>query len=650
MQTHQELIDQARVRFEQKDFAGAEELYRSLVERNSSSAELRVMLGISHFAQGNHSAALAELETATRLDDDRAEIWFHLARVHRAAGNRKKAREAIGRCIERDPNHVLGRVESGHLALVENNPNGAEQAYRTALRADPESVPALIALGELLFSQGQLDEPHRLASAAIKLRPAETGAQLLMARVFRAQGHYSFAEQALLNVIEHNSGQDELWLELAWLLHDAKRPADALEVLRTISPGTSSAEISLLRALGQGAEAHRRLEVEYASQKGMSTDARIALAELRVLSGNFSGAETLSQTLAEERPEAHQFIEALIAEQRGQTDRAVELARGLFASQDANWQRQMRLLVGRLSVASSDVDGCRAALETLVEKHNDPVAHSLLAQALDRDGQTQQAALHLARAGWRDAVIVNELGRLMPEELVRDVLALDKADWPLLASEPSNQRIVHLLGWPAGARPAVLAALTAHPGVKAMSKGDLQRRRDILQLPVAPGKLLTWQPMQLERIRRRYLDAAGDDGQALLLEIAGLETVALPALARCLPGSKVLIVNEDLRDLELAWRMAGFRNAASMVALWQQERELVQHLRTFLPLEFILIDRARLQADPDTALARLATRLDLDEAAAAEMAAAAGTELDALRPTGAWADYSNRLLSADVPG
>src|SRR5690554_6069410 len=137
MQTQREVINQARARFEQKDFAGAEELYRSLVESNPSSAELRVMLGMAHFAQGDHSAALAELESAARLDADRAEIWFHLARVNRAAGNRKRAREAIGRCIECDPNHVLGRVESGHLALLENNPGGAEQTYRTALRADP---------------------------------------------------------------------------------------------------------------------------------------------------------------------------------------------------------------------------------------------------------------------------------------------------------------------------------------------------------------------------------------------------------------------------------------------------------------------------------------------------------------------------------
>ncbi len=648
MQTQREVINQARARFEQKDFAGAEDLYRGLVEDSPSSADLRVMLGMCRFAQGDLGTALTELETAAELDDDRAETWFHLARVHRAAGDRKNARAAIGRCIERNPNHVLGRLESGHLALLENNPGGAEQAYRTALRADPQSVPAQIALGELLLEQGQLDEAHRYASEALKLRPTEVGAQLLMARVFRAQGHHAFAERALLNAIEQRPRQREFRIELAGLLYDSNRPAEALEALRSAGPGTSSAEIALLRELGQASEARRRLETWYESESSMSTDATASLAELRLASGDLDGAEVLARTLAAERPEVQQLIEALIAEQRAQVDQAVKLARGLFASEDAHRQRQARLLVARLSLAGGDAETCRAALDPLVEKHDDPTAHSLLAQSLDRDGQTEQAAFHLARSGWRDAAIVSELGRLMPEAVRREVRALTETDWPPPEFNPAGRRVVHLLGWPAGARPAVLAALTAHPGIKPMPTGDLPRRREILRLPVTPSKLVSYQPMQLERILKRYLSAAGDDGQRLLLETVGLEAVALPAVARSLPGSKVLMINEDLRDLELAWRMAGFRNAASMVSLWKQERELVLQLQTFLPLEFIRIDRAALVADPDAALARLATQLDLDAAATPDMVTAARAELAALRPTGAWAAYRNRLVSADT--
>src|SRR5690606_8449423 len=109
-------------------------LYRTLIERNPTSADARVMLGVCRFAKGDNSGAIAELEAAIELDDDRAESWFHLARVHRAAGHRRQAREAIGRCIELNPNHPLARLESGHQSLLDNNPDGAEQAYRTALR------------------------------------------------------------------------------------------------------------------------------------------------------------------------------------------------------------------------------------------------------------------------------------------------------------------------------------------------------------------------------------------------------------------------------------------------------------------------------------------------------------------------------------
>lgn len=88
--------------------------------------------------QGQFAAALPEFETASRINPNMGEIWFHVSRMADRAGNTDLAQKARVRFQE------LRRL---HLEL---------QALTRRLQEHPEDVAAQIRAGEVLEKQGNL--------------------------------------------------------------------------------------------------------------------------------------------------------------------------------------------------------------------------------------------------------------------------------------------------------------------------------------------------------------------------------------------------------------------------------------------------------------------------------------------------------------
>src|SRR5690625_4296894 len=126
------------------------------------------------------------MRNAVARDKNRADSWFQLGRLQRRAGDTKAAADALGQAITLNPNHALARVELGRQALAAGNSDGAERHFLTALRADPDCVPALISLASSLLdnkaSSGEkesLEQAHKHAARAVQLRPQNPEAQLV---------------------------------------------------------------------------------------------------------------------------------------------------------------------------------------------------------------------------------------------------------------------------------------------------------------------------------------------------------------------------------------------------------------------------------------------------------------------------------------
>lgn len=650
MQTDGELIRQARRLFEQGDYAGAEKAYRELVDEMPAEKriDLELLIGACQQAQGRHEEALETINGAVGMDDARAESWFQLARARSQLDDDKGASEALQRAIVLDPNHALARVERARQCLANGDGDGAEAHFRTALRADPNCVPALVGLAERRLQEGQLDKAQELAAQAVQQQPRSVPAQIVMARVFRRRGHPDFAERCLDNALAAVPESPELHAALAQLLLERGRLEECLAAVgRARRHGSADArldqiEFQCLHQLGRSGEARRLLEAMARSQP-LDAGGLLTLAELRLETGDPAAARELVDRLEESWPSAAMLMRARLAEREGERARAAELTAALRGDEDARIQRQARLLGAHLAM-DEDPEACIGMLEPLADD-NDPMVHWMLARSLDRLERFEGAGEHLARAGWYLPPLLREREREMPEALYRSLESMETAGWETQAPDDGRPEPMFILGWPGSGRDSLLAALTENVGMRVLDRGGAGRRREALGLPVWPEQLAAMDEAQRRLVRKRYLRDAGRDA-ARVLEPMWLPVAALPAIARYFPGSTVILADAELRDLELDWRLAGFRGIETLRALWQREQAALEHLLEVLPLEFLVLSRGDLESDPGEVAAQLAGPLGVDNVAA--LADAIAPRLESVRPAGHWRNYKKLFEGKSV--
>lgn len=639
------MIRQARSLFEQGDYAGAEKAYRGLIDRlpENKRIDLELIIAACQQGQGRADEATATLQRTVEMDDSRAESWFQLGRARRQAGDEKGAAEALQRAIVLDPNHALARVERGRQCLAAGDGDGADAHFRTALRADPNCVPALVGQAERQFEAGRLDKAQELAARAVQYQPRNVPAQIVMARIFRHRGHPDFAERCLNNALQVVPDSAELHAAKAQLLFERGRLEECLEAIGLAGNlGGADArlfrlEFQCLRRLGRLVEARRLLEA-LASSQPLGPDDNLALAELRLETGDPAAAGALLDDLEQARPSAAQWLRARLAMREGDRGRAAELARALHDEEDEYVRTQARLQTARLALTDDDASACIEVLEPLLasEEAVEPKVHWMLARALDRAGRHEEASRHLSHTGWFVPPILRERDRETPEALYRALDSLDTEGWETRAPADERPRPVFVLGWPGGGREALVAALAEASGMPELAQAGGERRRQALSLPAWPERLAAADDAERRLARRRYLREAGR-GAELVLETMWLPVAALPAIARYLPGSVVILADAELRDLELEWRLAGFRSIDLLREMWQREQAALEKLMDCLPLEFQVFSRSDLENDPDGVASQLAESLGVTDAAA--LSSAIERHLDALRPSGHWKHY-----------
>jgi len=89
----------------------------------------------------------------------------------------------IREVVESDSNFVYGQMTLAKASLLSNQPQKAEERLRTVLRSKPESLDALLLLGELREQAGDPGEAIQLYQKCLKLTQLETLKKALEERI-----------------------------------------------------------------------------------------------------------------------------------------------------------------------------------------------------------------------------------------------------------------------------------------------------------------------------------------------------------------------------------------------------------------------------------------------------------------------------------
>jgi arylsulfatase A-like enzyme/Flp pilus assembly protein TadD len=119
--------------------------------------------------------AVAAIEPVLEGGAGGAAAWYAAARIYRAQGRIDRAREAIGRAVELDPDSE-GFVTQAQLALMEQDEDGFHAALERALALDPDNGRIYLARGDRLAIRKEYREAIVEFERALAVDPYRTGA------------------------------------------------------------------------------------------------------------------------------------------------------------------------------------------------------------------------------------------------------------------------------------------------------------------------------------------------------------------------------------------------------------------------------------------------------------------------------------------
>ncbi|MDZ7829134.1 MAG: tetratricopeptide repeat protein [Halofilum sp. (in: g-proteobacteria)] len=149
---------------------------------------------------GEHARAAEFFSRVQRLAPSGANV-IELARALRNSDQDERALAVVEDWLQRHPGDAAVWLAAGDLHLHRGNEPGAISAYRSALDAAPESLPAMNNLAWLLRER-EPDEALGLARRAVEARPDAPAVRDTLGMVLLAQGRSEEAVDEFRKALE----------------------------------------------------------------------------------------------------------------------------------------------------------------------------------------------------------------------------------------------------------------------------------------------------------------------------------------------------------------------------------------------------------------------------------------------------------------
>ncbi len=660
------MIEEALRHLQSGDYAAAEVLYRRMLDDEPENPEVLFMLSLARQGQNDLDEPVELLARALRVQPGNPTLHYSLGMVQLRRRRLDEAEQAFHKAAGIDPNFVAAQNGIASVELARGRFAAAEHALRKALKTEPENPQALTSMGIALLEQGRAGDAIGHLRKAIEQGPDNAAAHLHLGRAFVASENAGFAIQCFENALEQLPGNVEILGQLAQARLASGQYAEAvLDFRRVLDGGQETAET--LGGLARALQALNRLrEAEGAFLRALrladgAEDLAMDLARVQLLLGkprevisrlgsrigSAADGGRMARLLAEARLEAgdaagaRELLQPLLGE--GDPDERVRLlfARALLAAgeeeaADAQIGRlldsaaplidavllraQRDLEAGRPDEAIERLRGAQRRHELDHRRRQRVVA--LLGRALHDTGQHQAAWEQYVGLDPRSAEVMairDEKPLLLEvDEPAESAMERDVAwSWPPQAVDDGRPEPVFLFAWPGCGRRDLLRALAGHPGIRVVDDPLTAQteRRLLVTHPQGRNPLNAMTAAQIQLARRKYWKAlnrgsAGAVAEAVV-DAMWLTAEGLPTIYRLFPQSRVVVLSQAPADMALSWLQHGYRDQEAMARVYRDQARQLERCRAGVPLRYVDVDAAELQAEPGSVLRTLIADLSL---------------------------------------
>lgn len=240
------------------EYAAAEEHLRVFLKTYPEEPRAQQLLGLCLTESGDFRGALQALETSYRLNPQDTSILYSLAYANARAGDVDRAADLLRRS-EADPSKA--KLIEGMIEYRRGRFPEAKSLFQQVLAVQPQSVPALTALGRLELLDHNDAEAIRLLEAALRGNPADAESTYQLGVLYERSGKSAEGVKLLHRAITLRANYPDPHYQLGRIALEKKDYATArseLELARRLLPDQEAIRLALGRtyqALGREADA-----------------------------------------------------------------------------------------------------------------------------------------------------------------------------------------------------------------------------------------------------------------------------------------------------------------------------------------------------------------------------------------------------------
>ena len=289
----------------------------------------------AYFGQHNQfPCAFTAFESALRLEPNSWEAHYNLGLALLGGGNPQRAVREFRAALRLKPGPQT-YIALGTALNQTNQNDAAIEEFKTALKADPNSIPALDGLANAYIAQKR----YLPAIAALKDAPSDEGLQLDLAIAYSKNGNTAEAIGILSRLVKQDpdSAQAHSNLGIAYVQQDRYREAAGeFRGALWLDPSDDGVRVSYVKALSVLAEFSTALPIiqDYVRRKPDDFDALYLTGIVDRGLGNYADAEPMLVRAVAKKPDSYDarynlgFVLAKLgkpAEARVQLEKAVQL-------------------------------------------------------------------------------------------------------------------------------------------------------------------------------------------------------------------------------------------------------------------------------------------------------------------------------------
>lgn len=165
--------------------------------------------------EGDHRVALDELRLALASDDQNPYLMTELAEQYARAAELEQAERQLQRVIEKTPNYAPAQLLMGRVLYEGGKFARAKTALNKAIKLKPADPEAYLVLTQLWLDTGRPDEATKVIDELATAVPGEPIGFHRLGLALAEKGDAIRAENLLVRAIERDPGDIEAWATLA---------------------------------------------------------------------------------------------------------------------------------------------------------------------------------------------------------------------------------------------------------------------------------------------------------------------------------------------------------------------------------------------------------------------------------------------------